>query len=153
MLSEPTLFRKYYERGDLPVAVSFNGALRKVYFLIITAYLENGARAFGLSSPPSYFLLGNSWNRRTPQIPGSSRNRRTHRKKPKQTPTCPTPTDHPNKKLIDNFMLRSPFNKESWSYVHCFEENSENSSSIGDDRRSFGPILQADSPNLQYVQE
>ena len=30
MLAEPTLFRKYYERGDLPVAVSFNGALRKV---------------------------------------------------------------------------------------------------------------------------
>mgnify|MGYP006872391260 CR=1 FL=1 len=32
MLSEPTLFRKYYERGDLPVAVSFNGALRKVKY-------------------------------------------------------------------------------------------------------------------------
>jgi len=32
MLSEPTLFRKYYERGDLSVAVSFNGALRKVKY-------------------------------------------------------------------------------------------------------------------------
>jgi hypothetical protein len=29
-LGEATLFRKYYERGDLPVAVSFQGALRKV---------------------------------------------------------------------------------------------------------------------------
>jgi hypothetical protein len=27
---ESTLFRKYYERGDLPIAVSFQGALRKV---------------------------------------------------------------------------------------------------------------------------
>jgi hypothetical protein len=36
MLIEPTLFRKYYERGDLPVAVSFNGALRKVQKFILS---------------------------------------------------------------------------------------------------------------------
>lgn len=35
ILSEPTLFRKYYERGDLPVAVNFHGALRKVLMPII----------------------------------------------------------------------------------------------------------------------
>ena len=27
---EATLFKKYYDRGDLPIAVSFHGALRKV---------------------------------------------------------------------------------------------------------------------------
>lgn len=32
LLSEPTLFRKYYDRGDLPIAVSFHGATRKVSF-------------------------------------------------------------------------------------------------------------------------
>lgn len=30
LISEPTLFKKYYDRGDLPVAVSFVGALRKL---------------------------------------------------------------------------------------------------------------------------
>jgi hypothetical protein len=28
---ESTLFKKYYDRGDLPVAVSFTGAVRKVF--------------------------------------------------------------------------------------------------------------------------
>lgn len=27
---ESTLFKKYYDRGDLPIAVSFHGAVRKV---------------------------------------------------------------------------------------------------------------------------
>ncbi len=30
LIHEQTLFRKYYDRGDLPVAVSFVGALRKL---------------------------------------------------------------------------------------------------------------------------
>ena len=38
MLQQPTLFRKYYERGDLPVAVSFNGALRKVFLALFSLH-------------------------------------------------------------------------------------------------------------------
>ena len=45
LLSEVTLFRKYYDRGDLPVAVSFNGALRKVSARLNLAHMENGALA------------------------------------------------------------------------------------------------------------
>jgi hypothetical protein len=43
------LFRKYYDRGDLPVAVSFVGALRKVRIILLLAYLENVAITFRLS--------------------------------------------------------------------------------------------------------
>ena len=40
MLSEPTLFRKYYDRGDLPVAVNFNGALRKLQWKMDPEHLD-----------------------------------------------------------------------------------------------------------------
>jgi len=30
-LGEVNLFKKYYDRGDLPIAVSFHGAVRKVF--------------------------------------------------------------------------------------------------------------------------
>ena len=50
-------------------------------------------------------------------------------------------------------MFRSPLNKESWSYVHSFEENSKNCARLWDDRGSFGAILQANPANFQYVQK
>lgn len=55
-MSEPTLFRKYYERGDLPVAVSFVGALRKVKKMIFLAHMENGARTSRLSFTSANFF-------------------------------------------------------------------------------------------------
>lgn len=59
ILSEPTLFRKYYERGDLPVAVSFNGALRKVTKIDNLVNMENGTITFRLPFTFAYFLLRN----------------------------------------------------------------------------------------------
>ena len=44
IVNEPTLFRKYYERGDLPIAVSFHGALRKVNQKFILGHMEDGTR-------------------------------------------------------------------------------------------------------------
>jgi hypothetical protein len=39
-LGEQTLFRKYYDRGDLPVAVSFVGALRKLTWKMEPEHLD-----------------------------------------------------------------------------------------------------------------
>ena len=40
LLQETTLFRKYYDRGDLPVAVSFVGALRKLTWKMEPEHLD-----------------------------------------------------------------------------------------------------------------
>jgi len=40
LLAEQTLFRKYYDRGDLPVAVSFVGALRKLTWKMEPEHLD-----------------------------------------------------------------------------------------------------------------
>ena len=40
VLSEQTLFRKYYDRGDLPIAVSFVGALRKLTWKMEPEHLD-----------------------------------------------------------------------------------------------------------------
>jgi hypothetical protein len=39
-LGEPTLFRKYYDRGDLPVAVSFHRALRQLTWKMEPEHLD-----------------------------------------------------------------------------------------------------------------
>lgn len=39
-LQDHTLFRKYYDRGDLPIAVSFVGALRKLTWKMEPEHLD-----------------------------------------------------------------------------------------------------------------
>lgn len=140
MLCEPTLFRKYYERGDLPVAVSFNGALRKVLIhqIQLTWKMEPEHLDYHLHLPiffegireveePYKFLAVQGTDELIERNPG------------KLLPVLPQ-LIIPIKSTID-LNLRGPFDQRPRSDVHCSEENPEVSSGRRYDRRSLGALL------------
>ncbi|CAK75805.1 unnamed protein product (macronuclear) [Paramecium tetraurelia] len=53
---EQTLFKKYYDRGDLPIAVNFSGAVRKIIIIYIFPIFFEGLRE---TEDPYKFLAVN----------------------------------------------------------------------------------------------
>ena len=101
IVNEPTLFRKYYERGDLPISVSFHGALRKVNQKFILDHMEDGTRTPWLSSPFAHFLWRNPRGWGALQIFGSSGNRWIDRKKPREAVASASTAHNPHQKWLD----------------------------------------------------
>lgn len=150
-LGEATLFRKYYERGDLPVAVNFQGALRKVKCSWLSSHGRwNLSILITISTYPFSFkgldrlkIPTNFWQAKA-QISSS---------KKAQTNYYLSYLNSSFQSKVDIPSFRSPLFKRPWYYVRDFEENPKTSFGRLNDRRSLSPLLQTNSACLQHVQE